>query len=219
MKPKKGQLVASAALASVLLLSGCTGTVSGAPVATTVAPTSTEYKTTLVPLPGVDYQRFEWPGTDTQILMPLVDGWQFLSNMDEETDDAEGPVLSNLTGLPEGSIATGAIAFDNWEKKYAKDEEQATVQAYQSLTRLNDFTLVEKKKTNASGWDATVGTATWTLKDPGVDPRHLFMTFAIYSRMEGGRAKSFTIMAQDEYGDIQQVQDYKLKLVTTPLFQ
>ncbi|WCT05890.1 hypothetical protein [Rhodococcus qingshengii] len=220
MKPKKGHLVASAGLASVLLLSGCTETVSGAPIAATVAAaTSTEYKTTLTPLPGVDYQRFEWPGTDTRILMPLVDGWQFLSNLDEETDDAEGPVLSNLTGLPEGSVATGAIAFDNWEKKYAKDEEQATVQAYQSLTRLNDFTLVEKKKTNASGWDATVGTATWTLKDPGVDPLHLSMTFAIYSRMEGGRAKSFTIMAQDDRGDIQQVQDYKLKFVTTPLFQ
>ncbi|MER5838562.1 hypothetical protein ACIQYW_01195 [Rhodococcus erythropolis] len=219
MKLKMGQLVASATLASVLLLSGCNETVSGAPVATTVAPTSTEYKTTLVPLPGVDYQRFEWPGTDTQVLMPLVDGWQFHSNFDEDVGDGEGVILYNSTGLPEGRITSGTIAFNSWEKKYAKDEEQATVQAYQDLARLDDFKLIEKKKTNASGWDATVGTATLTFKDPGADRKPFFITFAIYSRMEGGQAKSFTIMAQDEYGDIQQVQDYKLKFVTTPLFQ
>uniref|UniRef100_UPI001C4DF207 hypothetical protein n=2 Tax=Nocardiaceae TaxID=85025 RepID=UPI001C4DF207 len=111
MKLKKGQLVASAALASVLLLSGCNETVSGAPVATTVAPTSTEYKTTLVPLPGVDYQRFVWHGTDTQVLMPLVDGWQFHSNFDEEAGDGEGLILYNSTGLPEGRITSGTIAF------------------------------------------------------------------------------------------------------------
>ncbi|MCZ9635315.1 hypothetical protein [Rhodococcus sp. BH5] len=64
-----------------------------------------------------------------------------------------------------------------------------------------------------------MGTATWTLKDPGADPLPLFMTFAIYSRMEGGRAKSFTSVVQDDYGDIQQVQDCKLKFVTTSLFQ
>lgn len=64
-----------------------------------------------------------------------------------------------------------------------------------------------------------MGTATGTLKDPGADPLPLFMPFAIYSRMEGGQAKTFTSMAQDEYGDIQQVQDYKLKFVTAPLFQ
>lgn len=114
------------------------------PVATTVASTSTEYKTTLAPLPGVDYQRFEWPGTDTQVLMPLVDGWRYHSNYDEETDGGEGLLLSNQTGVPERRILTGVIAFNSWEKKYAKDEEQATVQAHQDLARLNDFTLIDK---------------------------------------------------------------------------
>lgn len=223
MKLKKGQLVASAALASVLLLSGCTETVSGAPSATsatTAASTSTEYKTTLAPLPNVDYQRYEWPSTSTSILMPLTDGWKFHSNLEEGAEEGDsGLVLFNEVAMPVGSSVSGTIAYNNWERKYAKNVEQADVQAFQDVSRLVDFKLVEKKRVNVQGWDATVGTATWTLKDPNVETRHLFMTFAIYSMMEDGRARSFTLMAQDEYGDIPEVQDYKLKFVTTPLFQ
>lgn len=76
--------------------------------------------------------------------MPLVDGWRYHSNYDEETDGGEGLLLSNQTGVPERRILTGVIAFNSWEKKYAKDEEQATVQAHQDLARLNDFTLIDK---------------------------------------------------------------------------